>query len=341
MKVVIRADASVEIGTGHVMRCLTLAEELKNRGAVVEFACVPLTGNLIELIRTEGYVCHVLSKLEALLHAKGDWLVVDHYGIDAAWETLMRKQFNRIFVIDDLYNRIHDCDALLDYNLHAMQEVDLYQQIIVKTSNPKKLYGPQYVLLNKEFTQLRQSLRVRKHPIKKILIAFGGSDPTNETPKAIEAIVGLGKNANIVVDVVVGNSNPQRSFIRELCEKQANFVYHQQVKYIAELMWQADLAIGAGGVMTWERYAMGLPAITIAIASNQFVNLELGNLKKSLLYLGTYECVNVESLQAAINMLAINEKMLRELSRQAAMLVDCKGCKRVVDFMVNETGSDG
>lgn len=161
MRVVFRADASVNIGTGHIMRCLALAEEMRSRGSIVEFACIPLKGNLIEIIKLAGFMCHTLLHLKDVVYSSGDWLIVDHYGIDAKWETLMRKKFRNIMVVDDLYNRAHNCDVLLDYNFHAMQKVDLYQQWVMKNIKFERLYGSQYVLLNKEFTRLRKYVKLR------------------------------------------------------------------------------------------------------------------------------------------------------------------------------------
>ncbi|HDL08410.1 MAG TPA: UDP-2,4-diacetamido-2,4,6-trideoxy-beta-L-altropyranose hydrolase [Desulfobacteraceae bacterium] len=231
---IIRADASVQIGTGHVMRCLTLADELRERGADIIFVCREFDGNLCGYIEEKHYIVHRLPvsneqehNIEGnLKHAvwlgadwqtdarqveeiiKGvdtppDWLVVDHYAIDERWEGHLRPYCKKIMAIDDLADRPHDCDLLLDQNFYENLE-SRYDGLVPAWC--KKLLGPKYALLRPEFREARKNLRKRDGHVKRIMIFFGGSDPSNETAKALEAVRMLNR-PDIAVDVVVGAFN--------------------------------------------------------------------------------------------------------------------------------------
>ena len=290
MRVVFRVDSSLDIGTGHVMRCLTLGERLKESGIAVTFICRDLPGNLSGYIESRGFAVQRLpapSTLTAaglsthnygawlgvhwqddaaqtaeLLAQSGavDWLVVDHYALDAGWERRLRPLVQKIMAIDDLANRTHDCDLVLDQNFYLDLE-DRYDRLV--PTQCVKLLGPRYALLRPEFRQARKNLRERDGQVKRILVFFGGSDAGNETAKALEAIRLLNR-PEIAVDVVVGGINPHRRQIEELCAGWPATTCHCQVNNMAELMAGADLAIGAGGTTTWERCCLGLPSVTSA-----------------------------------------------------------------------------
>lgn len=283
MKILIRTDASVEIGSGHLMRCLTLAEQLRAGGAEVAFVCRELPGAMFDLLQARGYrfarlpaeeTGKVPQQLDAgetveaagqLFPGGADWLVVDHYGLDAIWERLLRPYTHRLMVIDDLANRGHDCDLLLDQNYYRNQDLR-YQGLVPEQC--EMLLGPAYVLLRPEFAEARQRMRVRDGNVRRILVFFGGSDPTNQTQKAVEALRLLGRR-DIKVDVVVGSANPNRKAIQALCDKSPNMAFHCQVSNMAELILKADLGIGAGGAAMWERCYLGLPTLTVVFAANQ------------------------------------------------------------------------
>jgi UDP-2,4-diacetamido-2,4,6-trideoxy-beta-L-altropyranose hydrolase len=283
MKILVRTDASVEIGSGHLMRCLTLADQLRCEGAEVAFICRDLPGGMFDLLNARGYRFAKLplaevekvtqqydadetNKVAVQLFPDGvDWLVVDHYQLDAAWERLLRPCARKLMVIDDLANRPHDCDLLLDQNYYKDMEWRYHGLV---PEGCITLLGPKYVLLRPEFATARQRRRARDGTVRRILIFFGGSDPTNQTKKAVEAIRLLGER-DIEVDVVVGSANPYRNSIRKLCSELPNVEFHCQVSNMAELILNADLGIGAGGAAMWERCCLGLPTITVVFAANQ------------------------------------------------------------------------
>ncbi|MFJ7669470.1 UDP-2,4-diacetamido-2,4,6-trideoxy-beta-L-altropyranose hydrolase [Lysinibacillus sp. NPDC097195] len=260
MKVIIRTDASIEIGSGHVMRCLTVAKNLRLNGCEVIFWMQDLPGNLIDYVNSEGF----RNIFEA---EQADLYIIDHYGIDKEWESKIRVFTNKIAVIDDLANRKHDCELLLDQNVLPYFE-SRYDGLVSDTC--VKLLGPKFLIMRDEFINERRLLRKRQEKIENLLVFMGGSDPTNETIKILEALEDFQFKR---VDVVVGNGNIYKSRIREICEEQG-YYYHCQINYMAKLMQQADFAIGAGGSTTWERCYVGLPSSSTIVASNQMEGTE-------------------------------------------------------------------
>ena len=293
-RIAFRTDSSFTIGTGHLFRCLTLADALRRRGASVFFICGELHGNRNEFIGNKGYVVHALpprmsgdkgKSFPAHRHWSGidweidamntlgflagmpklAWLVVDHYALDMRWERQMLPFAEKIMVIDDLADRLHECDLLLDQNLHRGPELR-YEGLV--PDRCERLLGPAYALLRPEFSAARKELRRRDGSVRRIFVFFGGSDLSSETVKTLEAIR-LVNRSDIAVDVVVGASNPCEGRIREICKGMHGIRCHYQVDNMAELMAAADLAIGAGGTTTWERCCLGLPSLVMVLADNQ------------------------------------------------------------------------
>ena len=293
MKIAFRVDASSEVGTGHVMRCLTLANELRTLGAASFFICRKKPGDLIEHIKKQGYHVYEISgesdawKYEVdqviqILEKQSDidWIVVDHYGLDAQWEKIVRPFVHKVMVIDDLADRPHDCDLLLDQNLY--QNMNLRYTGLVPVS-AKLFLGPSHMLLREEFlsTSKKEEWDGR---IEQILVSFGGTDPMNETTKVLRAIEMLDQKPN--VDVVIGKSSPNLEEICDYCQDKTWTKVHIQTKEMAKLMAAADLAIGAGGSTVWERFYMRLPSLVIETASNQKEIITFLQEKGAIVYLG-------------------------------------------------------
>jgi UDP-2,4-diacetamido-2,4,6-trideoxy-beta-L-altropyranose hydrolase len=325
MKMVIRADASVAIGIGHLMRCLSLAEALRKRGAKILFICREVPGSCRDVVMAKGFPVCLLSGEEPFdavqdaeqtaskIVTKPDWLVVDHYGIGLEWERRLRPQVGRIMVIDDLADRPHDCDLLLDQNLFD----DMARRYNGLTPHECRLFlGPQYALFRGEFITARQTLRERDGIVRRILIFFGGSDPTNETEKTLLAIQKL-KRFDIALDIVVGTANPNSAKICGICTATPNAVFHRQIGNMAELMANADLAIGAGGTTTWERCFLGLPALIVVVADNQIGPSQAADNKGLVRFVGKSAEVTVDSLVGAIG------EALRQPDELAVMATKC------------------
>lgn len=344
MRVVIRADASVEIGTGHVMRCLALADALRGLGAEIAFICRDLEGHLCDLIEARGLsVCRLPKvngahdwRLDVEQSAAGlskswprvDWLIIDHYQLDARWESRARNFADKLMVIDDLADRQHDCDLLLDQNLCRGMS-SRYNGLI--SPHSRLLLGPSYALLRPEFQQARARLRRRDGVLRNILVFFGGSDPINETAKALEGVSQLDR-PEIAVDVVVGATNPHREEIRRWCETLPSAIYHCQADNMAVLMAGADLAIGGGGVTTWERCCLGLPSLVAILADNQAELTQATSEYGAIVNLGRADGITAEDYRHAIEVLTPTK--LLHMERAALELVDGAGCERVAETLV-------
>ncbi len=358
MKLSIRVDASTQIGTGHVMRCLTLAKALNSKGAKCHFICRQHEGNLIELIKNNGFTVTALPSGDSfkpgttasLAHADWlgvtqeedarqtiaaldkagqpvDWIVVDHYGIDATWESMIAPHAKRIFVIDDLADRKHACHVLLDQNL-GKTKAD-YAKLV--RENSVTLLGPQYALLQPQYAELHQRTPPRQGLVKNILIYFGGSDPQDLTGMATKACLAL-NCPEIKLNVVLGNSYAHRPALEQLANKYSNLHLHQNLPSLALLMLEADLAIGAGGSTSWERCAMGLPAIIITIAANQIPIANELHKAQAAVYIDKVENVTESNIEQALRNWLVRTDAV-EWSKRCLALADGRGVERVAAAM--------
>lgn len=347
MKIVFRTDSALQIGSGHVMRCLTLADELRQRGADILFVCREHTGNLISLIESKGYPVVRLPKAEiefiplpedvahaawlgvswqqdavetvnAIAGDKPDWIIIDHYAIDRRWEQMIRPHVGKIMMIDDLADRPHDCDLLLDQNLYQAMETR-YVGLVPEPCH--KLLGPKYALLRPEFAAARKILRQRDGQIRRVLVFFGGVDPTNETEKALLALAGIGER-KFAIDVVVGVSNPNKEKIFEACLKMSSTTFHCQVNNMAELIANADLALAAGGSTMWERCFLKVPAIVCITADNQCATTEAVDHFGAIWNLGNYKQVTVKTIYESITTAIINPSVLIKMGESCGYLMD-------------------
>ena len=363
VNVIIRADASVKIGSGHVMRCLTLAEKLKENGSTVSFICREHEGNLIDLIEKKGFDvkrlpkctelsifsneidkskliylgCTLEEDAEATKNAvldigDIDLIIVDNYAIDERWEREFRYLTKSIMVIDDLADRKHECDYLLDQNFFL--EKNRYKKLVPPRC--KLMLGPEYALLRNEFTEQLNLQNKKINKTKELLIFFDGSDEENLTKNTLEALQKVNiKNINI--DVVVGSSNPHKKEIKKLAAQIKNTKYHIQIDYMAKLMANADLAIGAGGSTTWERCCLGLPSAIITLADNQIETTIAQNEAGLIHYLGHFDKTSVEDISKALNTILTSPVKLQQMSERIKKLVDGKGAEKVISTIINST----
>jgi len=362
MRAVFRVDASVRIGSGHVMRCLTLARALARRGWEATFVCRAHSGNLSSQIIAQGIEVSLLP-MRARARERGnryaDWLggeweedawstaetfdrdgkpellVVDHYAIDQRWERTFRQAGITVMAIDDLADRTHDCDVLLDQNYYTDLETR-YSKLV--PFDALRLLGPRYALLREEFLSEPGVARSRGEAVGRILVFFGGVDSSNATSKAIAALVAT-RRPDIEVDVVVGGGNPNRDRIEALCAQQPRFRFHCQTSRMASLMARADLAIGAGGTTTWERAFMGLPSLVMSVAENQVRAAKDVHDYGAHIYLGRSEDVDVSSLKAALEGIISSDGLLA-MSRAARALMGGRsfvGADGVAELVVART----
>ncbi len=322
MNIAIRVDSSIDIGSGHVMRCLTLAEQFRECGNQVEFICRKAKGSMEMIIEHQhfdvislpeidtdiltwmenNYEVDANETLNILSTRNIDLLVIDHYGIDSKWE----NKFNnyKLMVIDDLANRSHTCDFILDQNFYKNAEKRYEKYISNKTIT---CFGPKYMLIRKEF-----HLNYEKRSNKTIFVFFGSMDQKNETLKTLKALKRLQRKYYFGIIVVVGQSNPHKEEIESYSKRLRDCEFYCQVTNMAELMGECHFSITAGGTITWERSVMDLPGIIIVVAENQVELTEnLVEINASG-FLGESEYVTEESIAHAIESILENPKILEQ-----------------------------
>lgn len=336
MRVLIRADASTAIGIGHVARCLTLAQVLVAQGARVSFACRELAGHQLARIAEAGHeVLALPAEAPDDIAALGDllppgsafdWIIVDHYQLGAAWETAARRWGRRIMVIDDLADRPHDCDLLLDQNFTASQA--LYQPLVPATC--RVLTGPRHALLRPAF---RTDRAARDEQGRRVLVSFGGFDQAGMTLKTLQALAGLER---VQVHCIAGQSSPDLAALQALVDQHPEWVLLPFVDDLPQRMAAATLFIGAGGGTTWERAAVGLPSLCVSVADNQVTNAEALARAGVHLYLGPACGVSVEALQCAIAVLLDNPLLRQHFAERGQALVDGLGAQRVAVALLGE-----
>lgn len=360
LRIAFRADASDVIGSGHVMRCLALADQLKIAGHHTRFICNALPKYLLAKLHDSGHELRLLTPDQPLFpdsimndnhllpqalvkdaqasvaHLQDqmwDWLVVDHYDIMSIWENIVRRSARRILVIDDLCDRPHDCDVLLNQN-HGEHLPSCYIGLLPEGCTI--LYGPRFALLRPDFQKYHDSCQlIRQGVIKRLLISFGGVDEPNYTAMTVRAVASL-NHPELNVDVVVGAQYPYFKEIAILCE-QHGYQLHIQTDSMAELMKSADLAIGAAGSTSWERCCLGLPSILFSIANNQdSIAAGLQNLGAAL-YLNVPSSEVHNRLLLELDQLLHDTKKLMMLSENSFALVDGRGVERVISVLLSQS----
>ena len=262
--IVIRSDSSFQIGSGHVMRDLALAERLSKYDRNICFVCRNFPGHFADQIVKSGYQLKLLpetaetkAEIEVIKALQPDWLVVDHYDIQKEWEI----QFDgicRVLVIDDLANRPHHCDVLIDQNFHSKK--DPYAGLQEKSSN--RYVGPQFSLLRSHILELDQKEKVNPY----VLCFFGGSDYSGETLKFVKAL--QKRPTQLKLKIVVTRNNVKFSELSQIPPE--GFELHLAPANWEELLAGATLYFGSGGSVTWERMYLGVPGCVVSVAENQY-----------------------------------------------------------------------
>jgi len=335
MRIVFRADASLETGTGHIVRCESLADELRKAGHSASFCCRELSGNLISWLKERGHDVTVLSTDDAAethrVAEKADWLIVDNYNLDFLWERKLRNSVVALFVLDDL-GRKHDCDMLLDQN-YSNSVHYLYAQRV--PPDCELLLGPKYALVRPQFSELRSvSLAQDRGRVSRILVFMGGIDEQNETTKALRGIA-FSRYANSAVEVVIGQGNPHKNIVEAACGTLSNVRLHVQTNDMARLMASSDLMICGGGSVTWERCTLGVPALVTVLADNQKAIVESLDAVGAHRSLGSNRDLAPIDYAAALD--AITFQLLASMSTASASLCDGNGVSRVVQLLDNKS----
>ena len=355
MNIAFRVDSSLHIGSGHAMRCLTLAEALRRRSANCIFVARPQTGDSLRAVEASGFEVRRLGEappptqcgyaewlgapwqndaaqtIQALADRPAwDWLVVDHYGIDRRWELVARAASHRLLVIDDLADRPHEADLLLDQTL-GRSPAD-YRHLV--NAGCELHCGAAQALLRPEFAAWREASLARRAaaPLEKIMVSLGGTDRDNLTRRVLLALNDCARPCRVVV--VLGAASPWIADIRTLVSCIDILVdVCVGVDNIAEIMAASDLAIGAAGSSAWERCCLGLPSLMVVLAENQ------QKVADELLRTGAARLLpasdGLESaLAAGIAALAASPQALHDMSRCAAALVPHGGTDALADRMM-------
>lgn len=364
MNIVFRVDASLKIGTGHVMRCLTLADTLRDNGVHCHFISREHPGNLNSLVLQRGYslsilpICDSVSieKESDLFHAgwlgasqhadaqevsvilraiKPDAIVVDHYALDFRWETELREPNRKIIVIDDLADRHHECDLIIDQNLGQSR----YEYTNKIPSYCKSLIGTKYCLLRPEFAEARSaSLLRRKHnSLTNILISMGGVDVGNATSYVLDSI----KEEllpNHKITIVLGTHSP---YVADVTEISKSLPCPSELivgtNSMANLMRESDLAIGAAGSTSWERCCMGLPTLMAILAENQKISAERLQAAGAAINFSLHPH-SQPSLKEIFTSLKNDPEKLASMSKYSEHITDGLGRLRITKKLINLLG---
>jgi UDP-2,4-diacetamido-2,4,6-trideoxy-beta-L-altropyranose hydrolase len=346
VNVFIRADASARIGGGHVMRCLTLADELRDRGAHICFVASQMPEAIAARLRVQGHELQMMervSKPEAdaaqlaplLRQTTCDWLIVDHYGLDARWERELQGLVGAMLVVDDLADRPHACQVLLDQNFYAGAESRYERWVDVHT---RCLLGPQYALLRPQFAAARES--VDELQPERLFVSVGASDPHRICECSLEALRILADDAP-AADIVAGADALLFSRLAAAAADLPNVKIHGFVDDIAALMARCTIAIGAGGSSTWERCALGLPSLVVVVADNQRrMAVDLAKAQVIEL-LGEATAVTANTLAGAVARLLGERERRSQMRRASLQLVDGFGARRVANQLVEKMPCSG
>lgn len=362
-QIAIRCDASEQIGAGHLSRCLSLADGLKRTGGSVRFVVRDLPPLLCDQIRDRGHDIRHLplprpdrngadrgavadgswpnisweADARATRELLGDrptwrWLIADHYALDARWESAVRPAAQAVMAIDDLADRPHACDVLLDQNAYP-DPAHRYDNLITPACTA--LLGPKFALIRAQYRHRRTTARVPRIELRSLLVFFGAADPANLTASALEALQSA-ELPEVSTDVVVGALNPHHAQIRKQCASMRRVNFHRQIDDLVEVMARADLAIGTAGTASWERCCLGLPAILVSIAGNQVEVARGLAAARAAVDLGSVSVDTCDRLRRLLSRMAERPHLIQTMSRRAAALVDGLGVERTCFALLKE-----
>ncbi len=345
------------MGSGHLMRCLTLADELnKNSSVNIFFISRNHKGNINRIVKQRNFrIIELPTSKNKITEAKYDknlygirWLgvsqeedaneflnainciepdllIIDHYGIGEKWETLVRKHVKKIMVVDDLANRIHDCDFLLDQNYYDKLE-DRYKSFVPKDC--KLFLGPKYILLRDEFLETNRILSRNKRK-NRIFIFFGAIDQFNLTLNTLKSLH-LNNSNNFIADIVIGKENPNKQIIKDYVSNHSNLNLYVQIDNFSEILENASICIGSGGTAIWESCFLGIPSFIITFAENQILSVEYLASKNIIEYYGHHDDIELVDLSNRIFEFLNNSERLKILSQNCVRLVDGLGKNRII-----------
>jgi len=336
---IIRADASTEMGTGHFMRCLALSQAWKDAGGRVIFITACSNESLLERLYDEGFVVHLLERpypdpqdwettKQILDEYHGAWLVLDGYHFDSEYQRKVKEAGHRLLVIDDMAHLPHYyADMVLNQNLHAE---DLHYSCEPYTH---LLLGTRYVLLRREFLAWRGWKREIPEVAQRVLVTFGGGDPENHTLKVIQALQKVDV-PGLEAAVVIGASNPHANVLQSAIGQSRTAIrLVRNASNMPELMAWADVAVSSGGTTIWELMFMGVPTLAIILADNQRFAAEELDARGITKNLGAGRDVSIHKMILGMNQLVKELQVRSRMSQQAREIVDSEGAERVIMYL--------
>jgi UDP-2,4-diacetamido-2,4,6-trideoxy-beta-L-altropyranose hydrolase len=357
MRVAFRVDASILMGGGHTARCLALAGALREKGVNCHFVQRAQAGHIAARIRQEGFDITLLPRperaeadadvsdwlgvsqardaaetLDVLRELAPDWLVVDHYALGAQWEHSVRPSVGGIVAVDDLADRAHRCDVLLDQN-HFADASARYEDLIPGES--RCLLGPRYALLRPEYAVARDPSGPGTMKPERVFVYYGGSDPTNETARAVR-VLSRSSLQHLAAEVVVGAGHPDPDGVRRSISERGNAKLYAPRRHLADLMSATQFALGAGGVTAWERCTLGLPSVVTTVADNQVAPSEALAAFGATVYAGDRTRITDDDLAQALQHLIENPCEHSRIALRAWTMTDGLGAKRTAEVLVPE-----
>jgi UDP-2,4-diacetamido-2,4,6-trideoxy-beta-L-altropyranose hydrolase len=341
MNLLIRADATVEIGTGHVMRCFALAQAWQDRGGKATFALAQSVPAIEEKLRSDGFEVVSVAAVpgspddakqtsDLAKRQSASWIVVDGYQFNTEYMPSIKRNSQKVLLVDDLEREDHySADIVLNQNLGT--NGNSYRD---RESRTRLLLGPRFAMLRREFKPWRKWTRSINADAKKVLVMMGGSDPGNFTAVTIQALQHI---KDVEAKIVIGGANPHLSELeRELNQSSSQFELLSNVSNIAELMAWADVAVSAAGTVCWEMCLLRLTAILVDLAPNQQVIARGLQSARAAVYLGSSEDVTAEMIRTELSSLLLSHEQRSALSQAAQALVDGRGADRVVSAMMGD-----
>ncbi len=331
--IVFRVDGNADLGLGHIMRCLTLANVFNRSGYEILFICCKESKKACQYIEDSQFKIEYILQdgtaeydanqcLNIFKNINVYMLVVDHYQLDSRWESLVWTREMKLMVIDDLADRHHVCNVLLDSSYG--REKNEYR--ILTNPECQYLLASDYCLLREEFSNLTEQTRLKRDKtteISNILLNFGATDHKQLSVKTVN-ILQQNKFSG-KVNILISSTCKWLEELKTACEKSNKISLHIDAKNVAQLMLNADLAIGSVGTSSWERCCLGLPTIGVVVANNQM------NIASQLDQLGVMDLTTIDELNGLLvgYLTNFNLKKWQQMSHKAFLVCDGLGAQRV------------
>lgn len=337
MVLLIRTDASAEIGYGHIMRCLALAQAWQDSGGKAVFSLAVKEQAVTTRLKSEGMeINHVAGKpgtnedafqtIDLARQLKASWIVVDGYRFGAEYQRIIKEAGFHLLLIDDLGEAEHYyADIVLNQNLHGSEE--MYEN---RERYTNLLLGTRYALLRREFLRWQDWNREIPEVASKVLVTMGGGDPNNVTLKVIQALQRV-KMADLEAVAVVGGGNPHLKELQVVARSSSLPIrLENKVTNMPELMAWADVAVSSSGSTCWELAFMGLPSLLLILADNQSPVSESLDSMRIAINLGWHKDMTSAEMTREIEKLLKSRKARTEMARCGQRLIDGEGTKRVL-----------